>query len=104
MMFMEEELEGFAPVEGDALTFYKVRKERVADRSGGHLPELPKKEKAVPLKPLTILMKGALAKKIQPELKNLSPPPSPQKHEVLSITEIGREEGEYPHTEDEEEK
>ena len=101
---MEEELEGFAPVEGDALTFYKVRKERVADRSGGQLPELPKKEKTVPLKPITILLKGALAKKIQPELKNLSPSPSPQKHEVLSITEVAGEAGEYPRTEDEEEK
>ena len=40
MMFMEEEAEGFAPVEGDALTFYKVGKVRVADRSGGPLPEL----------------------------------------------------------------
>ena len=58
-------------------------------------------------------MGGALLKKIQPALKNLSPElqlnnlmpsPSPQKHEVLSITEVGGEEGEYPRTEDEEEK
>ena len=55
MMFIEEELESFAPVEGDALAFYRAHKVRVADRSGSQLPEPPKKEKAVPLKPPNIL-------------------------------------------------
>ena len=96
LMFMEEELESFAPVEGDTLTFYKVHKERVADRSGGPLPERAKKEKAVPLKPPNILIKGALVKKIQLEIKKLSPDPSSQKEEVLSITEVGKDEGECP--------
>ena len=48
------------------MTFYKLRKKRIADRSGGALPEMPEKEKVVPLRSPTIHIKGDLKKNVQP--------------------------------------
>ena len=56
----QEEYENEEPTEGDSLTFYKLRKKRIADRSGGALPEMPEKEKVVPLRSPTIHFKGDL--------------------------------------------
>ena len=47
------------------MTFYKTRKKRVADRSGGPLPEMPQKEKVAPLKPPIILSKDDIRKNVQ---------------------------------------
>ena len=56
----QEEYENEEPTEGDSLTFYKLRKKRIADRSGADLPEMPEKEKVVPLRSPTIHFKGDL--------------------------------------------
>ena len=61
----EEQYESEDPTEGDVLTFYKTRKKRVADRSGGPLPEMPQKEKVAPLKPPIILSKDDIRKNVQ---------------------------------------